>query len=135
MTAPVATLDERTLYGDDRAPGATRGAIREILRGWPDNLVTNAELMASELVTNAATHTRSRGGKIHVAVIELADHRHVRVEVTDLGADTSPTARRPEPGSESGRGLFLVDALACEWGVNEHRDDGRVTVWFEAKAS
>jgi hypothetical protein len=36
----------------------------------------------------------------------------------------------PEPTDEHGRGAFLVDALANDWGADVHPEDGK-TVWFE----
>jgi hypothetical protein len=52
----------------------------------------------------------------------------LRVEVSDA----SPLAPRPQlsahPDREGGRGLFLVDAIASDWGVDVY-PHGK-TVWF-----
>jgi len=54
---------------------------------------------------------------------------HVRVEVGDHGPGFPPPALRDLPSGTSGRGLFLVDALADRWGTDG--DHGRSQVWFE----
>ncbi|WP_431034811.1 ATP-binding protein [Streptomyces sp. P6-2-1] len=41
---------------------------------------------------------------------------HVRVAVTDESAEV-PFRSAPHPCDESGRGLFLVDVLACSTGT------------------
>ena len=97
------------------------------------DLVDVAELLVSELATNAVVHA---GGRYRLALslgvgvlrCEVADERrhlprppHRRVE-SDDGLDV-------DPDSENGRGLFLVDALAHRWGsrlVEEGKE-----VWFE----
>ncbi|MGW6397170.1 ATP-binding protein [Streptomyces sp. NPDC055134] len=54
----------------------------------------------------------------------LSYEDEVRVEVHDSGDGTPQEA---DVQGESGRGLFLVEALADKWGV-ERRDPGK-TVW------
>ena len=53
------------------------------------------------------------------------DEVELAVEDTDPAV---PIARRPDPFSEGGRGLLLVDALAKAWGVRTV-PGGKVT-WF-----
>lgn len=82
-----------------------------------------AELLTSELVTNALIHT-DRGAVVTAGVGPAG----LRVEVRDF------TAGQPEPGragdeSTHGRGLVLVQALADAWGVRTH-EVGK-SVWFE----
>jgi anti-sigma regulatory factor (Ser/Thr protein kinase) len=86
-----------------------------------------AELLTSEIVTNAVVHART---PIRL-VLDLAAGL-LRVGVSD-GADASPSLRRSGPTEESGRGLMLVDALATRWGID--RDDGGKQVWFEVLVS
>lgn len=89
-------------------------------------LADTAELLSSELVTNALLHT-GQGAVFDAAL--TADLR-LRIEVQD-GAARLP-GRRRDPEAEyatSGRGLVLVEALADSWGV-QLRGDGKVT-WFE----
>ncbi|MGW7433249.1 ATP-binding protein [Streptomyces sp. NPDC054861] len=99
--------------------------LRRILRagliywGHPD-LVDTAQLLLTELVTNALVHTD--GPTVDVRV--YAEDTHLKIKVSD-GA---PYGRLPSPSgpyAEHGRGLIIVDALAKEWGVSEDR----ATVW------
>ncbi|MFI9360797.1 ATP-binding protein [Kitasatospora sp. NPDC053057] len=109
------------------AVGAVRHRLRTALSHWGvPELSDTAELLSSELVTNALLHTTK--GAVFDAV--LGSDSRLRVEVQD-GASRLP-GRRRDPEAEyatSGRGLLLVEALADSWGV-QLRGDGKVT-WFE----
>ncbi len=89
-------------------------------RDLPEELVGEAEIVASELLTNAVRHARPLSdGTIRVRWKIRGDV--VEVEVTDGGGATVP---RPAPRTvwlSSGRGLRIVRALAHEWGVTEDR--------------
>jgi anti-sigma regulatory factor (Ser/Thr protein kinase) len=51
----------------------------------------------------------------------------VRVQVRDSGPGFEPPAAAPPEDADEGWGLFLVEQLADEWGVDrEHQ-----TVWFQ----
>ncbi|WP_435853061.1 ATP-binding protein [Streptomyces lavendulocolor] len=102
-----------------------RRALRELLRHWGGPGVPDvAELLTSELVTNALIHTE------HGAVITATmTPRTLRVEVRDFATDLpTPYAPAVDDGTH-GRGLVLVQALADAWGVLTH-GVGKV-VWFE----
>ncbi|MCG6493011.1 ATP-binding protein [Kitasatospora sp. A2-31] len=109
------------------AVGAVRHRLRSALSRWGvPELADTAELLSSELVTNALLHTGR--GAVFEAVLG-ADLR-LRIEVQDSAARMP--GRRRDPDAEyatSGRGLMLVEALADDWGV-QLRGDGKVT-WFE----
>ena len=95
-------------------------------RDVPTVVVDEAEIVVSELVSNAIRHARALSDgnlrvhwKVKAGVVE--------VEVTDGGSESSP---RPAPRTiwaPSGRGLRLVRSLAHEWGVTEDRNG--TTVW------
>jgi anti-sigma regulatory factor (Ser/Thr protein kinase) len=104
------------------------------LRQWGvPALVDTAELLASELVTNALQHTR--GGAVLTATLTPGPGHRLRIEVQDSLAGRP----RPRPADmagdhgTSGRGLLLVQALADTWGVRA-RAGGKV-VWFELAAA
>jgi serine phosphatase RsbU (regulator of sigma subunit)/anti-sigma regulatory factor (Ser/Thr protein kinase) len=82
-----------------------------------------AELLTSEIVTNAVVHA---GSGVRVMVEGTPDG--VRVTVTDADP-TVPAVRRPADEAENGRGLHLVDTLADRWGVAP-APTGK-SVWFE----
>jgi anti-sigma regulatory factor (Ser/Thr protein kinase) len=106
-----------------------RAAVRRALAAWRmDRLSGDAELLASELVANAAEHGDGKP-------ISLAMRRHAepggRPGITCEVTDTSPAMpRRSEPGpdAERGRGLALVAALAQSSGVRASQ--GGKTTWF-----
>ncbi|MGH3276235.1 MAG: ATP-binding protein [Streptosporangiaceae bacterium] len=108
--------------------GEARRYLAAILDGRPAD---DAILCLSELVTNATVHSRSRqvGGYVTVRVQLHGDH--LRVDVCDQGGPwTEPTR---EDG-QTGRGLLIVDQLACTWGRTGDEKTGWVT-WFELECS
>lgn len=85
----------------------------------PDDLMETAELVVSELCTNAVEHTASGETDGHF-ILELEIHTgRVRVSVVDLGAQTRPAVNDAQASddAESGRGLLIVDAVSKEWGT------------------
>jgi anti-sigma regulatory factor (Ser/Thr protein kinase) len=107
-----------------RSPGAARAILGDLLALWdcddPDRI---AELLTSELVTNAVLHARSK------LTLDVRLRRDIlRIAVTDTG-EAMPTPTIPAAGNEGGRGLHLLAALARDWGV-QPRAQGK-TVWFE----
>ncbi|MCP2336447.1 anti-sigma regulatory factor (Ser/Thr protein kinase) [Actinomadura rupiterrae] len=81
-------------------------------------------LLASETFTNAVLH--GGGDKVEVSVD--VQERSVVVAVTDGGSGMLPHVV-DEPCALGGRGLFIVQALAREWGFDV-LDGGGVRVWF-----
>lgn len=109
------------------AASVARAAADASCEGVPPHLLDNVRLLVSELVTNSVRH--GGVGSIDPIVVRFAvGARFVRVAVTDHGSGFEPRVVRPEHGSESGYGLYLVERLADRWGA---RDDGAMTVWFE----
>jgi len=106
-----------------------RSAIRQALAGWGmGHLSGDAELLASELVANAAEYGDGKP-------IGLALRRHaepggqpgITCEVTD-GSPAMPRRTEPGPDAECGRGLAIVDALARSSGVRASQ--AGKTSWF-----
>ncbi|MGW2560367.1 ATP-binding protein [Streptomyces sp. NPDC001514] len=122
-----AQLRRRVGRADLRAVPEVRRALRDLLGhgdwGEPGSAEV-AELLVSELVTNALVHTDD--GAVVTAIVAPT---RLRVEVRDF------TSGLPEPRvpvadeSTHGRGLILVQNLADAWGVQAHAL-GKV-VWFE----
>ncbi|WP_432246651.1 ATP-binding protein [Streptomyces sanyensis] len=112
----------------DTAPARARRDVALCLRTWGlDALVDDARLIVSELVTNAAKHTKTR--RIGVSVTRHPDH--VRIVVTDTSR-TLPTPAVATPDAEAGRGLQLVDRLTTRWGSKRFRTGKQV--WAELPA-
>ncbi|WP_082317658.1 ATP-binding protein [Streptomyces sp. NRRL WC-3549] len=126
---PSVQLHRRLGHADLPAVGEARGALREFLRhrSGPDETDT-AELLLSELVTNALIHTRN-GATITVT----SSPGRLRVEVRDFvtGREPAPYVPNADDGTH-GRGLLLVQSLADSWGVTMQAL-GKV-VWFELTA-
>ncbi|MFD7630618.1 ATP-binding protein [Streptomyces sp. NPDC059851] len=114
---------------DLRAVGEVRTALRELMRHRCRADTTEAaELLATELVTNALVHT-DRGAEVSA---RLAAGR-LRVEVRDHAEGRPPRPYVPAADDGThGRGLMLVEALADAWGVDAAGAPaaGKV-VWFE----
>ena len=79
-----------------------------------------AELIVSELLTNAFSHAGLRPDQLVGLALEL-DGTDLRIEVRDPGPGFDPAARR-SPHRVGGFGLVLVDELAARWNVtcDEH---------------
>ncbi|GGS81897.1 ATP-binding protein [Streptomyces violaceus] len=103
-----------------------RAEVRRQLEGWGlaerGEVADVAELLVGELATNALVHAESR-----FRLTLFAAHGVLRCEVADTERRV-PRVLEADTG-ESGRGMFLVDALARRWGC--HRDGPGKTVWFE----
>jgi anti-sigma regulatory factor (Ser/Thr protein kinase) len=112
-----------------RSAAAGRAAVREVLREGGIRPSDAAELVVSELVTNAVRHGRA---PIRM-VLELAGSL-LRVTVIDSAPrELDLRLRTPGPESMNGRGLLLVDAVARRWGINA--DDREKAVWAEVEVS
>lgn len=97
-----------------------------VAAGASTDAVDVAELLGSEVLTNAVRHGAPNGA---VSLSVTASDGALRVTVTDGGA-TLPVVREPAADAVGGRGLQLVEALAAAWGVQPHLPTGK-SVWFE----
>lgn len=108
--------------------------------GITDDLAETAQLIVSELVTNA---TRACGGDLSgressysrragLGVIRLSLRQFrdgLLIEVTD-SAPERPELVHADRDAEHGRGLMLVDALSHEWGFFPAPNGGKVVYAF-----
>jgi anti-sigma regulatory factor (Ser/Thr protein kinase) len=78
----------------------------------PEDLVDDATLIVSELLTNAI-----RAGCELMTVGLALNTDCLRVSVSD-DAPGIPTIRPAAPDADAGRGLPIVSSLAQEWGVD-----------------
>ena len=118
------------LAGGPYAVTASRLALAGLEDRLDPNVLFDIRLLVSELVTNCVKHARVGPEESIVLSVDIQDDR-VRVSVVDKGPGFEPPG---QPVSEaaaeagSGWGLFLVDQLSEDWGVE--RDAGAI-VWFE----
>lgn len=88
-------------------------------------LAADAQLLVSELVTNA--HQHAPGPESYELEIS-ADENWVRFSLAD-GSLSSPVLADVTPEKTRGRGILLVDMIASRWGTEPYRDGKRV--WAE----
>ncbi|MFE9459436.1 ATP-binding protein [Streptomyces californicus] len=107
----------RTFPVTEESVRAARKSVRWVMRGWRigDEVSDTAELLVSELVTNAVLHAT---GSPFFRVRCERSAQTVTVTVIDHG-DGVPVVRHGSLDATSGRGLLLVEALADDWGVRE----------------
>ncbi|MER6061245.1 SpoIIE family protein phosphatase [Streptomyces sp. NPDC001792] len=119
-THRIATWDlpaDPSLVSEVRA-----SALRQLADWGLEEASFAAELVLSELVTNAIRHG---SGPIRVRLLR---DRTLICEVSDT-SNTAPHLRRAATTDEGGRGLFLVAQLAQSWGTRYIRQ-GKV-IWAE----
>lgn len=111
------------------AASVARLFVRCLCEEWGVGSVADvAELLSSELVTNAVLHARS-GIELEAARTSTA----LRVDVRDVGQGRIQSKTQQAPTeAEGGRGLSIVESLAEDWGVEESAS-GK-SVWFTLAA-
>jgi anti-sigma regulatory factor (Ser/Thr protein kinase) len=123
--ASEAIIEELRLPGAPESVRQARAFTRRVLLAAevPARQADAAEVLVSELVTNALVHAAAA-----MLLVRVTATPTIRIEIEDrnrslphLGPD-APT----EPG---GLGLVIVDRIADRWGADV-RADGKV-VWFE----
>jgi hypothetical protein len=112
--------------------GAGRRFTRRILRDWGlAGLCEPAELVVSELVTNAIRHgllsARPTIEEYPVGLRLLARTPFVTCLVTDPG-QMMPVCGQAAPDAETGRGLQVVESCSLRWGWRPLAAGGKV-VW------
>jgi len=128
---------------DRLAPRIARATLRAVLAGYDlSQLADIAELLTSELVTNAYRHS---AGPATLRLRALGEGR-LRVSVWDANPhipppfDKNPGPLHPIPAeADGGRGLFLVCHYADAWGGYPLGDDlfgrGGKLLWCELGTS
>ena len=110
-----------------RQPAETERVRREIAescRGLGRDTVATAQLLATELFTNALHH-----GSGDITMMVTRTPGELRVDVADHGSE-QPRVKTVTLNDVRGRGMMILEALAVRWGVDT-QDNGRgKTVWF-----
>ena len=118
------------LPGEPRQVAECRRLVRDTLRAWELGALTEtAELLVSELVTNAIQHA---GGEIRLRLQRDPDGGPLLCEVCDH-TRTPPELQEQSATAERGRGILLVDELSRKWGYRRTAT-GKI-VWFTLDAA
>ena len=106
------------------APRLARERLADFDHGLPSQRLWDAELLVSELVSNAVKY----GGDGDIDVTFERDEGRFRTEVVDQGEGFIAILRHGrEVQTPGGWGLPLVQTLSDRWGAHE----GSTHVWFE----
>ncbi|MFE6506358.1 SpoIIE family protein phosphatase [Nocardioides sp. NPDC057767] len=127
MSTGVKTLS-RTFQPAPTSVSEARRFARSVLAEWGlEDVLDDAVLLTSELVTNAVTHA---GTPMTVAVVREDDR--LRIDVVDQHPTrVLPVGANARPGTgEHGRGLLITSALSTAWGVEYRKDHKRVWAAF-----
>lgn len=111
------------------AASVARLFVRCLCEEWGVGAVADvAELLSSELVTNAVLHAQSA-----IELDAACNDRDLRIDVRDFGSgEVAPRSLTAPTEAEGGRGLAIVANLATSWGVEES-SRGK-SVWFTLTA-
>lgn len=114
------------LAGGVQAPARARKIVTIAIGvKAPAEVVYQATLLASEIVSNSVLHGRAgEDDKIELAL--SWDRDRIRLEVTDAGPGFQ--ASIPDPERPGGWGLALVETVSDRWGIER---GSRTSVWFE----
>jgi hypothetical protein len=128
MVGPVPRSDDRiaswALAADAASVPRARRLTRARLTAWQlEELSDVTELLVSELVTNALRHAP---GPCRLTISALDGL--LRCEVED-SSHIVPKVHYADEFDEGGRGLHLLELLACCWGAA--RTPGGKAMWFE----
>jgi len=128
LPAPAAADLVLDLPRSHIAVGIGRRALRRMLTDCDAfELVRDAELAVSELLTLAVVHT-SGDVRLSASLDRSSGVLHVGVSDDDPRPPVAVTLSHP---SNLGAGLSVVGAVTTSWGVDTRSSGDGKTVWFE----
>lgn len=145
MTASAFPVRHQRTAEYAAIPSAVSAARRETVQTLKDwgllELIDDAELLVSELITNAVQATGLTREPTHYGDLKHVPCVLLQLQRTDAGLRILVWDREPRPPilrqidteSENGRGLFLVVAMSHRWGHYRPAYGGKV-VWAEVVA-
>ncbi|MFJ8542513.1 ATP-binding protein [Streptomyces sp. NPDC093586] len=120
-----ASTPVRRLPPRPQSASVARRFVREALAGVSPDTTDTAQLLVSELVTNAVVHAHT---EVEVQAWAVDGRVHVRVSDQEPRRGLMPH-RGGTAYASTGRGLGMVEELASSHGVQVGED--HKTVWFE----
>lgn len=124
---PPLDADAQLPHRVDSVPAA-RAFLTQLLHGWEvaDEVIDDASLLTTELMSNAVEHG-SGVVELEIAVQDGLLHIGVHDDSVEL-----PTQQDAASSSlEGGRGIWLVESIARDWGSESRDREPGKTVWFE----
>jgi anti-anti-sigma regulatory factor len=109
--SPQAPTVRERIAPDRNAPGLARSVVADFCQSLGVRDHDAAQLVASELVTNAVVHA---GTTIDLTLRFVPPVLHIAVR--DRAGGVPHISGIVDEAAENGRGLVLVDALASRWG-------------------
>ena len=138
VPAPWQLQTRLELAAQRTAAGVVRGHVRALACEWGlAGLAETAELLASEIVTNAVQASQRLSIRADLAIVPVirlwvtSDGVSLIIHVWDA-SDQMPVIRGYSADEENGRGLLLVAALGKDWGAYR-KAEGKV-VWVMVAA-
>ena len=109
---------------------AARAFLTQLLDGWgvTAEVIDDASLLTSELMSNAV---KQGVGAVNLRIEVKDGLLHVSVHDDSREAAVMTAADDSDAG---GRGLWIVQSLARDWGSESDVEDPGKTVWFELVA-
>jgi anti-sigma regulatory factor (Ser/Thr protein kinase) len=131
MDEPAAILlGELTLPAERESVPRARHFSRSVTAAsGAAHVGDDAEVLVSELVTNAVRHATVPGSALCLRLLRAGTR--LRIEVHDQSAAV-PRARQVDLMEETGRGWFLIAVMADRHGT-DHTTSGKC-VWCEVRA-
>ena len=121
----MRTADHATRFPPEaQSAGAARRMVRAFCADHAiDSVADDAELLASEVMTNAC---RMATGPVTMFLV--ADDGALLCIISDDSVARLPAVVLSTPTAEAGRGLFVLEQLAGAWGATT-TSSGK-NVWF-----
>jgi anti-sigma regulatory factor (Ser/Thr protein kinase) len=109
------------------APRAAREALDRLEGQITTEMMEDARLLVSELITNCIRHA-GLSDRARISVRAELSRDRLRIEVSDGGMGFEPQPLVADVDRTTGWGLYLVEQIANRWGVSEGPGS---RVWFE----
>src|SRR4051794_95996 len=128
-SSELAELAELRLEVGVQAPVVARAVLVTTLRDRvPASVLDDAQLVASELITNSMLHSGTSPDAALLIRVRLSSAL-LRLEVEDRGRGATIAPHPPDLERGGGFGLNIVDTLSEDWGVK--RPAAGTRVWAQ----
>ncbi|WP_307806612.1 ATP-binding protein [Streptomyces sp. FH025] len=143
MSQARSGFSQLALADTPNAVGWARRHAADVLHSWqaPPDIIDTARLIVSELITNAIRHTRadeevspySPLSPVRTVTLTLWLERERLFILVHDNDRRPPVVKAVGEDAESGRGVFLVEALSEKWGYYYPPESAGKVVWSELR--